>query len=40
MLKPPGSYLLTYHQRLYQLGTTNDITGLMMPSVTVPLDIR
>jgi hypothetical protein len=40
VLEPPGTYRLTFTQRFYRLGLTNSLSGVTMPSVSLPLDIR
>ena len=38
-IKIPGKYRLTYQQRFYRSNTNSILNGIIMPMVTVPLDI-
>jgi hypothetical protein len=38
-IKTPGQYRLTYQQRFYRMNTNSILSGVIMPMVTVPLDI-
>jgi hypothetical protein len=37
-IKSPGNYKLTYQQRFYRWNTNSTLTGITMPTVTVPLE--
>jgi hypothetical protein len=39
-IKSPGQYRLTYQQRIYQLDPTNKLTGLTLPLVVAPVEVR
>lgn len=38
-IKTPGQYRLTYQQRFYRMNTNGILTGVILPLVTVPLNI-
>ena len=38
-IESPGKYRLMYQQKLYQLDSSNKLTGLSMPQVVVPIDM-
>lgn len=39
-IKTPGKYRLTYQQRFYRWNTNSILNGVILPTVTVPLDIN
>jgi hypothetical protein len=39
-IKSPGNCKLTYQQRFYRWNTNLTLTGIAMPTVTVPLEIH